>query len=68
MTTRILVPALLLYFDSDGRMVQEETHAAPESMDGVEVAAERVSARKPVLVAHRDLDAVMREAREGVGE
>ncbi len=68
MSNRVLVSALLIYYDSKGWIVQEETRAVPDSLDDAATAIERLCARKSVLVAREDGDVVLAAVLGRTGE
>jgi len=64
-----LAPAVLLYYDRDGKLQRAETNASPFDCDSVFLAGGNLAARRPALVLADDADAALAELarRETIG-
>ena len=63
------VPAVLFYYDRDGKLQRAETNASPFDCDSVFLAGGNLAARRPALVLADDADAALGELarRETIG-
>ena len=61
-----LAPAVLLYFDRDGKLQCAETNAAERDCDAVSGALHQLERGRPTLVLAGDADAVLDALRKEV--